>query len=124
MRNSKCLPNTSLYVSKWLYNIIYPGPPTLRDDFFVRIEENTRNVPVDLALDPAPFPMDTLSFDWTRDRRPLSTGPTLTYSSVTFSSVERRDSGTYSVLTKNIVDGVQVGNDTGGFTLDVICKSL
>ena len=109
-----------------LYPYTYIGPPILRDDFFVRIEENTRNVPVDLALDPSPFPVNTLSFDWTRDGRPLTTvtGPALTYSSVTFSSVDRTDSGTYSVLTTNVVDGVQVGNDTGSFNLDVVCKSL
>ena len=68
--------------------------------------------------------MNTLSFDWTRDGRPLTTGPALTYSSVTFSSIERTDSGTYSVLATNVVDGVQVGNDTGSFTLDVICESV
>ena len=99
------------------------GPPSLRDNFMVRILENSRNVPIDLAVDPLPFPLDTISFNWSRDGRPLTTGPTLTYSSMTFSSVERTDNGTYSVLATNVVDEAQVGNDTGSFTLDVICKS-
>ena len=90
----------------------------------VRILENSRNVPIDLAVDPLPFPLDTISFNWSRDGRPLTTGPTLTYSNVTFPRVERMDSGTYFVQVMNVVDGVELGNDNGSFTLDVICKSL
>ena len=106
-----------------LHVATHTGSPRLRDNFMVRILENGRNIPIDLTVDPLPFPLDTISFNWSRDGRPLTTGPTLTYSSVTFSSVERTYSGIYSVLVANFVDGVQLGNDTGSFTLDVICKS-
>ena len=113
------------FVLLWVVTLhVNTGPPSLRDNFMVRILENSRNVPIDLAVDPLPFPLHTISFNWSRDGRPLTTGQSLTYSSVTFSSVERTDSGTYSVVVANSVDGAQLGNDTGSFTLDVICKSM
>ena len=93
----------------------------------VRIEENSRNVPVDIRLDPEPFPLDTLSFSWTREDQPLTggSGLTLAYSSVTFPTIRRSDAGVYSVSAFNHIIGdpsQQIGNDTGSFTLDVICK--
>ena len=90
----------------------------------VRILEKSRNVSIDLAVGPLPFPLDTISFNWSRDGRLLATDQMLTYSGVTFSIIERTDSGTYFVETVNAVNGVQLGNDTGSFTLDVISKSL
>ena len=104
-----------------------PGPPNLRDNFVVRIEENSINVPVDIGLDPEPFPLDTLSFSWTRDSQPLSggSGLVLAYSTVLFSTIRRSDSGVYSVAASNHITGdpsQQIGNDTGSFTLDIICK--
>ena len=90
----------------------------------VRILEKSRDVPIDLAVGPLPFPLDTISFNWSKDGRLLTTGPMLTYSSVTFSIIERRDSGSYFVQAMNVVNEVQIGNDTGSFTLDVICKPL
>ena len=93
----------------------------------VRIEENSRNVPVNIGLCPEPFPLDTLSFSWTRNGQPLSggSGLALTYSTVMFSTIGRSDSDVYSVSASNyIIDDPlqQIGNDTGSFILDVICK--
>ena len=107
--------------------LLSTGPPRLRDNFMVLIEENSENVQIDIGLDPEPFPMDTLSFSWTKNGQPLSggSGLALTYSSVTFATIERSDSGEYAVSASNHVTGhlsQQIGNDTGRFSLDVICK--
>ena len=95
----------------------------------VRIEENSRNVPVDISLDPEPFPLDTLSFSWIKDNQSLTrsggSGLTLAYSSVTFPTIRRSDAGVYSVSASNHIIGdssQQIGDATGSFTLDVICK--
>ena len=92
----------------------------------MRIEENSENVPVDLRQEPVAFPEPT-SFRWCKDGRHLTEvdRPTLTYSNVTFSTVRREDSGNYTISATNFVIGSnteQVGNDTGNFYLDVICK--
>lgn len=81
---------------------------------------------MDLTLDPPPFPVPTL-FSWTKDGESLTTGPTLTYSTATFDTVERQDAGDYAVNAANFVldnPTQQIGSDTGSFTLDVICKVL
>ena len=93
----------------------------------VRIEENSKNVRINIGLDPEPFPLDTLSFLWIRDGQQLTggSGLALAYSGVTFAMIERSDSGEYSVSASNYVFGSpsqQIGNDTGRFSLDVICK--
>ena len=93
----------------------------------VRIEENSRNVPVDIRLDPEPFPLDTLSFSWIKDNQSLTggSGLTLAYSSITFPTIWRSDAGVYSVSASNHIIGdssQQIGDDTGSFTLDVLCK--
>ena len=104
------------------------GPPNLQNNFVVRIEENSRNVPVDVRLDPEPFPLDTLSFSWIKDNQSLTgdSGLTLAYSSITFTIIRRSDAGVYSVSASNHIIGdpsQQIGDDTAGsFTLDVICK--
>ena len=90
----------------------------------VRVLEISRNFPVDISQDPTAFPTETVSSEWTRDGLPLSSGPdiSLTYSTVTFTGVDKLDSGYYSVFASNVVEGTEVGNDTGSFSLDVICK--
>ena len=111
------------------YNIcvtaIYVDPPSLQDNFLLRIQENGRNVPVDLREDPPPFP-EPSSFSWRKDGQSLI-GPALTYSSVTFTTIEREDSGNYTVVARNFVvdaPSQQVGSDTGSFYLDVICEAM
>ena len=104
------------------------GPPNLQDNFFVMISENTENVLVDLCQDPVAFPEPNTadSFTWKKNGQPL-TGLALTYSSVIFPTVRRTDAGNYTVFATNFVFGdsmAQVGNDTGSFYLDVLCKCV
>jgi hypothetical protein len=94
----------------------------------VQVEENSENVRIEIGLDPEPFPLDTLSFSWTRNGQPLTGGSgslALAFSSVTFAMIERSDSGEYFVSASNHVTGSpseQIGSDTGRFSVDVICK--
>ena len=91
----------------------------------MRIEENSENVLIDLLQEPAPFP-EPNSFQWYKNEQRLTEADRpLTYSNVTFSTVSREDAGNYIVSATNFVIGSnteQVGNDTGNFYLDVICK--
>ena len=91
----------------------------------VKIEENSLNIPIDLRQEPAAFPEPT-SFHWYKDGQRLTEADRPpTYSNVTFSTVRREDAGNYTVSATNFVVGSnveQVGNDTGSFFLDVICK--
>ena len=90
----------------------------------MRVLEGKRNVPIDLALDPPAYPIPS-SFSWMIDRESLNTSPALTYSTATFDTIERLDSGDYAVNATNFIPDnptQQIGSDTGSFTLDVICK--
>ena len=95
----------------------------------MKIEEGSRNITVDLRQDPAAFPKPTL-FSWSKDGQPLSaTELTLTYSNATIDTVRRADAGNYTVTATNFVlsgspVANQVGNGTGSFYLDVICKII
>ena len=99
----------------------------MRDNFLVRIQEGDLNVPIDLHQEPAAFP-EPSDFEWLIGGQPLrQNGLTTTYSSVTFDSVMRSDSGNYTVNAMNFLLGnanepVLVGNDMGSFYLDVLCK--
>jgi hypothetical protein len=98
----------------------------LQNNLLLRIQENQTNIPVDVRQLPAAFPEPTF-FNWNRDGQPLRNGLILTYSSVTFDTISREDAGNYSVSATNFVlpgrPGTdRVGNDTGAFYLDVICK--
>ena len=107
------------------YCDVFPGPPSLRDNVDIKIEENTNNVSIDLRQDPAPFPIPTV-FIWFKDGEQLSTSDLAlddwTYSTATFSTVRRIDAGSYAVSTTNYGKRQRIGNDSGGFHLDVICK--
>ncbi|MCG8620457.1 MAG: hypothetical protein MJE68_00470 [Proteobacteria bacterium] len=100
----------------------------MQNNLLLRIQENQTNVPVDLRQDPTAFPEPTI-FNWNKDGQPLRNGLNLTYSNVTFDSIRREDAGNYSVYATNFVlpgsPGTDlVGNDTGSFYLDIICKLL
>ena len=100
------------------------GPPKLRDNVDVKIEENTNDVSIDLHQDPAPFPIPTV-FIWFKDGQQLSMSDLdldWTYSMVTFNTVRRVDAGRYAVSATNFGKRQQIGHDSGGFHLDVICK--
>ena len=109
----------------------YVGPPILQEGLMFRIVENSLNIPIDLSQlqEPAAFPEPTL-YNWTRNGVQLSSPPSmhvLTYSTITFNAVSRNDSGNYAVSATNFVlesNSVQVGSDTGSFSLDVICKCI
>ena len=101
------------------------GPPNLHDNFLVMVEENTINTAIDLRQAPAAFPEPTI-FTWRKNGQLLIRFDQ-TFSNVTIPSVQRVDTGNYSVFATNFVlDGSleQVGNDSGSFYLDVICKLL
>ena len=104
--------------------VYFTGPPNLKDNVEVKIEENTSNVSIDLRQDPAPFPIPTV-FIWYKDGEQLSgndLSPEWTYSMATFSTVRRVDAGRYAVSVTNFGKSQQIGHDSGGFHLDVICK--
>ena len=91
---------------------------------YILIEENSLNVPVDLSGAPSAFPVPTY-FRWTKDGNELN-DVSLTYSTITFPSISRSDTGNYAVSATNFVlnnDSLPVGSDMGTFSLDVICKS-
>ena len=105
---------------------VLAGPPSLQDNFTVKVLENTSNVTIDLLQGPDSFPEPTL-FSWSKDGQPLMADLLLTHSNVTFATVRRGDTGNYTITATNFVlpgsPGTdQVGNDTGSFYLDVICK--
>ena len=97
----------------------------LRDDVVLKLRENGGRIPVNISEGLAAFPEPT--FQWSKDGRPLDgSRPELTYSTVTFDSMRRSDAGNYTAAATNFeLDSTteQVGNDTGSFYLDVLCKS-
>ena len=97
----------------------------MRDNFLVRIQEGDLDVPIDLHQEPAAFP-EPSNFEWLIGGQPLrQNGITTTYSSVTFDSIVRTDSGNYTVNATNfLLDNANepAGNDMGSFCLDVLCK--
>lgn len=94
----------------------------VRDKILLKVEENSGRILVNLSEGLAAFPEPT--FQWSKDGKPLN-GPVLTYNSVTFNNVRRSDAGNYTVVATNFVLNSitePVGNDIGGFYLDVLCK--
>jgi hypothetical protein len=94
----------------------------LQDNFLVRIEEYSLNIPIDLRQEPVAFPEPTV-FTWYRNGLQLN-GFAQTYSNLTFDTIRRGDAANYIVFAINFVIGSnteQVGNDAGSFYLDVIC---
>lgn len=94
----------------------------MHDNILLKVEENNGRISVNLSESTAAFPEPT--FNWTKDGQPL-TGFDLTCSTLTFDNVKRIDSGQYTVSATNFVINStteQVGNDTGSFYLDVLCK--
>ena len=89
--------------------------------------ENSQNFTIDLHQGPDAFPEPTV-FNWNKDGQPLRTDLLLMYSNVTFDTVTRAAAGNYTITATNFVlpgspGAKKVGNDTGSFYLDVICKS-
>ena len=100
------------------------GPPNLRKDLIVKIQEGDANIPVDLRQDPAPFP-EPSTFNWSKDGQPLSADLNVTYSTLIFSSITRNSTGNYTVSATNFLlsnSSQQLWSDTGIFYLDVLCE--
>lgn len=88
------------------------------------IQEGDVNIPVDISREPLAFPEPT-NFMWLKDQEPLRNGLITTYSNVTFNSVLRTDSGIYTVYAANTLlndTSQQIGNDSGSFHMNVLCK--
>ena len=106
---------------------MYIGPPNLRDNLLIKLKENSENVPVDLRQEPVAFPDEPISFSWVKDGQLLTQiDHPLTHSNVTFDTVSRADTGTYTASATNFAvpnfEPRLVGSDTGSFYLDVICN--
>ena len=90
----------------------------------LKIQEGNVSIPVDISQEPFAFPEPT-DYMWLKDGQPLRNGLTKTYSNITFNSVLRTDSGIYTVFAANTLlndTSQQIGNDSGSFHLNVLCK--
>ena len=100
----------------------------LQDNVLLKVGESSGRIPVDLSEGLASFPEPV--FQWSRNGQVLNgPRPALMYNSVTFDNVQRADGGNYTVVATNFVinsttEQDLVGNDTGSFYLDVLCKLL
>ena len=111
--------------------ISFAGPVNLRDNLYLKIEENSGNVRVNLSQGSLPYPEPGPSdFVWSKGPLVMS-GPdiTLTYSTITFSTVKRAHAGRYTVFTATFFDPRlshkdQLGGDYGNLILDVLCELM
>ncbi len=112
-----CLPPT----------LHFTDPPQLSNGRVIKVDERDGNIPVDIATPPLAYPTPT-DFQWTKDgvTIPISSRATFSYPSVLFNSLERSDSGLYSLTATNhrTDNGVAIGTGQGSFTLDVLCEWL
>ena len=96
----------------------------LRDNVVLKVRENGGRIPVNISEGLAAFPEPTSQ--WSKDGHLLDgSRPEVTYSTVTFDTIRRSDAGNYTAVSTNYLlesTTEQVGNDTGSFYLDVLCK--
>ena len=112
--------------------MLHAGRVNLQQNLYLKIEENTENVRVDLTQDPVAYPEPgNGSFQWSKGSLRVTSGPTitLTYSTITFTTVTRSHAGRYVVFAAPFYKhGVghrdQPGKGYGSLILDVICKFL
>ena len=106
---------------------MFLDPLKYKDGFeTLKIEETNDGLTVDLGQKPEPFP-EPSEFTWRKDGQKLASLSSLimTFSNVTFNKIKRADTGRYVVTATNFAlnsHSTQVGSDTGGFNLDVLCK--
>lgn len=96
------------------------GPPLLKKNVVYKIIAGEKNVIVDFSLDPPAFPPPKF-LSWNK----TGVYVTLKNSAISFDTITRKHSGTYSLTATNyhLDDNTkEVGTDTGNFTLDVVCK--
>lgn len=112
--------------------MLHAGRVNLQQNLYLKIEENTENVRVDLTQDPVAYPEPgNGSFLWSKGSVRVTSGPTitLTYSTITFTTVMRSHAGRYVVFAAPFYKHGeshrdQPGKGYGSLILDVICKSL
>lgn len=101
--------------------------PNLNDDLSIKLQEGDSKVTVNLLLEPVAFPQPS-KFEWLKGDQPLRrSGIATSYSSITFSSVMRSDTGYFTVSATNYLlnNSTQpVGTDMGSFILCVLCKLI
>lgn len=103
------------------------GEPTLRDNLKMNIIEGTTNVSIDISDSYPAFPFPMI-FQWQRNGINIASNTstvTYGYPVVNFANVSRSDTGNYSLTATNfLLDGSdeQLGNDSGSFNLNVLCK--
>lgn len=103
-------------------------PPTLLDvDKEIRILEGDRGYNEHFEIGEPPYP-PVSTFEWTKDRNPVANDTNRAlfgYPDVRISTVERQDSGVYTLTASNyfLEDPSQVvGIGVGMFVLEVYCK--
>ena len=91
-------------------NYTSPGPQT--------VTEGDTNVLINITIDANPIPS---FFTWSRNGLPItsSSNVALTATSITFTTVQREDAGTYTVYSNNTA-----GDGSTTFELIVQCKLL
>ena len=101
------------------------GAPNLLDGEVIRFQQGARNMEVNLESGRPAFPQPT--FEWTKDGQAISnsSGRVFGYPALNIDTVDRSDSGLYTLAARNTIleePFDEIGNDTGSFTLDVVCK--
>lgn len=141
-RESHCHALTSIlihtcpvhfYTTFWLCTCTctpptHSGPPLLSGGQLVKVAEGDA-VGVDIEDVPEAYPTPTPStYQWRRLGEGVMSDSRVTYSyaDVLFSSVQRTDSGPYTLTATNhrLDSGAVIGTDTGNFTLDVLCECI
>ena len=100
------------------------GAPSLLDNIQLTLLEGTEMSITDLGILPNAFPFPT--FEWMKNGMQAvnaSGRVVYGYPSVTFYNMSRSDAATYTLFAENFaIDTQIIGNDTGCFTIDVLCK--
>ena len=114
-----------------MFHCLVTGPPVLKNFTTTQSVCENETYTFDLqaagAAEAFPFPQE---FNWTRHNENVDNTTdegrvTYGYPSVTFSSLNRSDSGRYELSATNFMrNGSLIGSDTGSFTLDVQCKFI
>ena len=102
------------------------GPPTLRDlGTIFAIEGANFSQNLENEMEEAfPYPR---SFSWEKDGNTVenTTRQSFGYPDLRINPVSRDDSGVYTLTATNYRldnESVEIGSDSGSFTLDVLCK--
>ena len=103
----------------------HPGPPLLSGGQLVKVAEGDK-VGVDIEGAPEAYPTPSF-YQWSRQGEDVMSDSRVnfSYADVLFSSVQRMDSGVYTLTaTNHRLDNetAAIGTGLGNFTLDVLCE--